>query len=127
MPDASRHCMIELWGCPASVLDDPAAVRLAMRAAVAVSRCVLLTECEHRFEPQGFTIVGLLAESHISIHTWPEHGYAAADVFSCGTRGEPEAACLELVRALGAQRHELRTVMRGVPGGLERPLTEQLR
>ncbi len=127
MPTAGRHCMVELWDCPAAVLDDPAAVRAAMLAAVFVSRCVLLSECAHRFEPCGVTIVGLLAESHISIHTWPEHAYAAADVFTCGTAGEPEAACLELVRALGAGRHELRTVTRGVPGGLARGAVERSR
>lgn len=125
MPSAGRHCMIELWGCPPEVLDDPAAVRVAMLAAIAASRCTLLSECSHRFAPQGVTIVGLLAESHISIHTWPEHGYAAADVFTCGTEGEPEAACLELVRALGAARHELRTVARGAPGGLARAVAER--
>lgn len=121
MPAAGRHCMIELWGCPAALLDDPARVRAAMLAAVAVSRCELLSECSHRFEPQGFTIVGLLAESHISVHTWPEHGYVAADVFTCGEGGEPEAACVELARVLEAVRYELRSVTRGVPGGLGSP------
>jgi S-adenosylmethionine decarboxylase len=125
MPTAGRHCMIELWGCPAALLDDPAAVREAMLAAVAASGCTLLWECAHRFSPQGVTIVGLLAESHISIHTWPEHGYAAADVFTCGERGEPEAACPVLVKMLGATRFELRTIERGRPGGLTHPITER--
>lgn len=125
MPTAGRHCMIELWGCPAGVLDDPTLVREAMLAAVAASRCTLLSECAHRFTPQGVTIVGLLAESHISIHTWPEHGYVAADVFTCGEQGEPEAACLALVRVLAATRHELRTIERGQPGGLERAIAER--
>lgn len=125
MPTAGRHCMIELWGCPPAALDDPAAVRSAMIAAIAASRCTLLSECSHRFAPQGVTIVGLLAESHISIHTWPEHGYAAADVFTCGDRGDPEAACLVLVDELRAARHELRTIARGVVGGLSHPLAER--
>ena len=47
----------------------------------------------HRFEPQGVTGLALLAESHISIHTWPESGYAAVDVFTCGDHTMPENAC----------------------------------
>ncbi len=125
MPTAGRHCMIELWGCPARAIDDPQTVREAMLAAIAASKSTLLSECAHRFAPQGVTIVGLLAESHISIHTWPEHGYVAADVFTCGEHGEPEAACLELARVLGATRHELRTIERGHPGGLAHAVAER--
>lgn len=112
--------MVELWGCEARVIDDPERVRAAMLDAVAASGCVLLDECAHRFSPQGVTIVGLLAESHISVHTWPEHGYVAGDVFTCGTAPDPEAACLALVAALGAARYELQTIARGAPGGLQR-------
>lgn len=114
--------MIELFGCPAELLDDLEHVRKAVHDAVVASRGTLLGECAHDFEPQGVTVVGLLAESHISVHTWPEHGYAAADVFTCGPTGEPEQASDSLARSLQAQRHELRTVERGFPGALERPL-----
>ena len=114
--------MIELFGCPAELLDDLEHVRRAMHAAVIASHGTLLGECAHDFEPQGVTVVGLLAESHISVHTWPEHGYAAADVFTCGKSGDPEEAGRTLARDLQATRHELRTVERGVPGALERPL-----
>ena len=107
--------MIELYGCPADVLDDLERVREAMRAAVVASKGTLLGEVVHDFEPQGVTVVGLLAESHISVHTWPEHGYAAADVFTCGTAGDPERACLSLAASLQAERHELRTIERGLP------------
>lgn len=114
--------MIELFGCPADLLDDLEHVRTAMRDAVVASRGTLLGECVHDFEPQGVTVVGLLAESHISVHTWPEHGYAAADVFTCGTAADPELAGRSLAASLKAERHELRTIERGLPGALERPL-----
>jgi S-adenosylmethionine decarboxylase proenzyme len=114
--------MIELWGCERLVIDDPARVRQAMLDAVAASGCTLLEECAHRFSPQGVTIVGLLAESHISVHTWPEHGYVAGDVFTCGDTTDARAACMALVESLGAARWELRTVARGAPGGLQRDL-----
>ncbi|MFO0632157.1 MAG: adenosylmethionine decarboxylase [Nannocystaceae bacterium] len=125
MPVAGRHSMIELHGCPRELLDDLEAVRAAMHAAVAVARGTLLGECNHRFSPHGVTVVGLLAESHISVHTWPEHGYAAADVFTCGEHGEPAAGCLQLAQSLRAQRWELRTVERGRPGALAHPLERE--
>ncbi|MBK6919791.1 MAG: adenosylmethionine decarboxylase [Deltaproteobacteria bacterium] len=123
MSIAGRHSMIELYGCPRALLDDLPRVRAAMLEAVTVSRGQLVGECSHRFSPHGVTMVGLLAESHISIHTWPEHGYAAADVFTCGEHGEPELACRRLAQLLAAERFELRTVDRGRPGGLEQPLS----
>jgi S-adenosylmethionine decarboxylase len=115
---AGVHSLLEMYGCPADVLDDLEAVRAAMHAGVEASRGTLLGECAHDFEPQGVTVVGLLAESHISIHTWPEHGYAAADVFTCGTAGSPEIACIVIAQRLGATHHEIKTISRGAPGSL---------
>ncbi len=116
MTPLGMHSMIELYGCPAEMLDDIAVVREAMRAAVAISRGTLLGECEHRFSPHGVTVVGLLAESHISVHTWPEHCYAAADVFTCGTGGDPEGACRSLATSLLAERFHIKTISRGQAG-----------
>jgi S-adenosylmethionine decarboxylase len=118
---AGIHSLLEMFGCPRELLDDLEHVRAAMHAAVDASRNTLLGECSHRFEPQGVTVVGLLAESHISIHTWPEHGYAAADVFTCGTAGAPELACQVIAQRLGATRHEIKTIARGLPGSLSDP------
>jgi S-adenosylmethionine decarboxylase len=70
----------------------------------------------HRFQPHGVTGLALLAESHISIHTWPESGYAAVDVFTCGDHTLPETACRVLVDEFGSQRHILRSFRRDTPG-----------
>jgi len=118
VPVVGVHSLLEMYGCPPELLDDLATVRAAMIAGVEASRGTLLGECGHDFEPQGVTVVGLLAESHISIHTWPEHGYAAADVFTCGTDGAPEEACRVIAERLGATRHELKTIARGIHGAL---------
>jgi S-adenosylmethionine decarboxylase len=72
----------------------------------------------HRFDPQGVTGLALLAESHISIHTWPESGYAAVDVFTCGDHTMPERACQVLQTALGASRHKLTSFRRETPLGV---------
>ena len=104
---------MEMYDCPADRLDDVACVLQALRTAAKHARSTLLSERHHRFEPQGVTAIALLAESHISIHTWPELGYAAADVFTCGAHTDPAAACQTLVQLLGAERHDLRKLSRG--------------
>ena len=70
------------------------------------------------FEPQGVTGLALLAESHISIHTWPESGYAAVDVFTCGDHTMPERACEVLAVELGASDHKLTSFRRETPAAI---------
>ncbi len=107
------HCILELYDCPPGLLDDPIYIRDALREAAREAESTLLGELHHVFEPQGVTALVLLAESHISIHTWPELGYAAVDVFTCGAHTKPEKACDFLVRKLQARRHQLRKLPRG--------------
>jgi S-adenosylmethionine decarboxylase len=66
----------------------------------------------HQFSPYGVTAIALLAESHISIHTWSEAGYAAIDVFTCGNVAKPEIACSYLIDALQAGNYYLQTIDR---------------
>jgi S-adenosylmethionine decarboxylase len=80
---------------------------------------VLQVNC-HRFAPQGVTAIALLAESHLAIHTWPEHGYAAVDVMSRGTTMRPHAAVDVLREALAATDVEVTVAARGTPPG-QRP------
>ena len=108
-----RHCLVELYECPRERLDDAELVLAGVREAARRARATLLEERVHRFEPHGVTAIALLAESHISVHTWPEHGYAAVDVFTCGTQTDPVAAGMHLVAVLCARRPELRLVERG--------------
>ncbi len=107
------HFILELFQCPAEKLDDPSSVDEALRNAARLARSTLLNQVSHRFEPQGVTSIGLLAESHISIHTWPEHGYVAADIFTCGETAQPEAACRFLVEFFEARSHSMRRIRRG--------------
>ena len=88
---------MELYDCPQRLLDDKTFVVDALRQAVSSSGAELINDISHRFHPHGVTALGLLAESHISIHTWPEHGYVAADIFTCGTRADPSKACEYLI------------------------------
>ena len=109
------HCILELYGCPAELLDDEQRLMPTLREAALRAGATLLKETMHRFEPQGITALLLLAESHLSIHTWPESGYAAVDVFTCGSHTQPEVACAFLVQACGATQHSLKVVTRRPP------------
>jgi S-adenosylmethionine decarboxylase proenzyme len=109
---ASRHVLGEYWGCDPSLLDDQAELdRLMNRAAEAAGATVVATAL-HRLEPQGVSGVVVLEESHFSIHTWPEVGYAAVDFFTCGNC-EPEAGHRLLREALRARRAEVMVLARG--------------
>lgn len=88
-----------------------------MEQASEQSLSTLLKLSSHQFYPQGVTALALLAESHLSIHAWPEHGYAAVDIFTCGEDARPHQACEYLVERFAARQHSLVVLPRGlVPG-----------
>ncbi|MGE4553346.1 MAG: adenosylmethionine decarboxylase [Desulfovibrionaceae bacterium] len=107
------HCILELVGCPVALLNDEAYVRRAAATAVHEAGCTLIGLQSHRFSPQGVTALALLAESHLSIHTWPEHGFAAVDMFTCGPAESVRTACAGLVRAFRATEHSAVILPRG--------------
>ena len=113
-----KHCILELYDCDPSKLDDEIFLRHTIKTAAQRAGATLLNLITHRFEPQGVTGLALLAESHISIHTWPENGYAAVDVFTCGDHTMPEKACEVLCEELEAGRHALRSFLRETPAAL---------
>ena len=118
-----KHCILELYQCRGDRLDDEAFLRSSITQAVQQAGATLLQLISHRFSPQGVTALALLAESHLSIHTWPESGYAAVDVFTCGDHTMPERACQRLIADLQAGDHRLRSFRRQTPealAGLER-------
>ncbi len=112
------HCILEVYDCPSELLDDVGAIVKILREAAEVARSTVLNEVSHEFAPQGVTAFVLLAESHISIHTWPEIGYAAIDAFTCGETAQPERACQYLIEALQAGDYSLQTIPRGVPAAV---------
>ena len=107
-----RHCLGEFYEADAAILNSESDIRIALEEAANRANAKLLNIVSHSFEPQGITAFALLAESHISIHTWPELGYATVDAFTCGTRTDPERAIDYLKEALGAKRAQLRTFNR---------------
>ncbi len=107
-----RHLLLDLSGIDAAALRDAAGIEGLLRAAAELAGATLLGAHFHRFgEGAGVTGVVILQESHISIHTWPEHGFAALDIFMCGAT-RPEDAARRVIEELKPSRHELRTLER---------------
>ena len=112
MEKMGTHLVVDAWQAPAELLNNPEKIREALIEAIAAGKATLIDLCIHQFSPQGVTATATLAESHIAIHTWPEHGYFAADLFFCGA-GKPEVAMKVLQTALQAQKVEMRQLERG--------------
>lgn len=112
MAKVGNHLVVDAWEAPANLLNDPERIRQALLAAIAAGEATLIDLCVHQFSPHGVTATATLAESHIAIHTWPEHGYFAADLFFCG-QGKPEQAMQVLQTSLQAKQVKVKEVERG--------------
>jgi S-adenosylmethionine decarboxylase len=109
---AGTHLIVDLWG--AQHLDDPDRIDLAFRKAIDACKATLLHIHLHRFLPSGgISGVAVLAESHISIHTWPERGYAAIDVFMCGV-ADPNQSIGVLREAFKPTHVQMSEIKRGM-------------
>lgn len=107
------HILLELRGCSPDCLNDLSFVRRSLiEAAIAVG-ATIVGESFHKFQPQGVTGILAIAESHLSIHTWPEYSYAAVDVFTCGESFDPRKAAELLVKRFDAKDHTLLEFQRG--------------
>ena len=82
----ANHQIVEFNDCEESKIDNSDFVRKIFLEAAELGSATVVSECFHEFSPYGITGVLVIAESHISIHTWPEHKYAAVDIFSCGNK-----------------------------------------
>ena len=111
----SKHLLLELYRCDSEKLNDESFLRCILNRAAKLAKATVLNLISNKFEPQGVTAIALLAESHISIHTWPESNYSAVDIFTCGRNMLPELASQYLIEALMAEEHSLRIIERNPP------------
>jgi len=109
-----RHLLLELKMCNKEVLDDLDFLKECLNEAAIQSGATVVGESFYHFSPQGVSGVVNIAESHIAVHTWPEYGYAAVDVFTCGNNVDPEKAARLIIERLGAQTHSLIELRRGI-------------
>jgi S-adenosylmethionine decarboxylase len=110
-----RHIVAELSHCSPEIIADLERVQSAMVQAALVAKAEIREVAFHRFQPHGVSGVVVIAESHLAIHTWPELGYAAIDVYTCGETSEPWAACRYLAEAFGSKSMNTTVVERGIP------------
>ena len=108
------HLLLELRQCNSHRLDDLEFVRETMIAAARFMDAQIIGESFHRFNPQGITGVLAIAESHLSIHTWPELDYAAADIFTCGLSQDPHAAARVIIERMESKDPSIQTIERGI-------------
>ena len=111
----SKHLLLELYRCDHEKLNDESFLRCILSRAAKLANATVLNLISNKFEPHGVTAIALLAESHISIHTWPESNYSAVDIFTCGQNMMPELASQYLIEALMAKEHSLRVIKLNPP------------
>ncbi len=114
MKQLGRHVLAEICGCDFDILNniemvEEIMVNAALEAGAEVRECVF-----HKFSPQGVSGVVVISESHLAIHTWPELGYAAVDIFTCGERVNPWDACNYLTDHFHAKRIMAKEMKRGI-------------
>ena len=123
LPELARplgeHVLLEAVAASADRLDDVEFVRDAVAEACRVADLTVVFLKAHRFAPQGVSVVAVLAESHLSVHTWPELGYAAIDAYTCGLKPGQEGRALKaathVAEQVQAEDYHVSTVARGIP------------
>ncbi|MBE7444807.1 MAG: adenosylmethionine decarboxylase [Planctomycetia bacterium] len=108
-----RHLILETWGCCKDIIDNVDVVTEILTKAAESIRATLVNVVCHRFSPYGVTGVAILAESHISVHTWPEYAYAAVDIFICDSTINPQDAASFITQAFHAKEFSLLELKRG--------------
>lgn len=109
-----RHWLIELQGCIPELLHEVQQVERIMRRAAAVAQAHIVSGHFHQFNPYGVSGVLVIQESHLTIHTWPEHGYAAVDIFTCSPDLLVPEAIVQLQQDFGAKKVEVQVMERGI-------------
>jgi len=109
-----RHLVAEYFGCDAALLDAPDDVARLLHDAAHAIGATVVSAAFHRYAPHGVSGTLLIAESHLSIHTWPEHGYAAVDIFTCGGL-DPRPGFTLLEARLASRASRYQEIVRGLP------------
>lgn len=113
--NVGKHLILDLYECSADLLDNYEYLEDMLRTAVRMSGATLLRITGHKFNPEGVTILALLAESHASIHTWPSQEYAAVDLYTCNPDGiSAQKAADFIVHKLHARDAERQEIQRKV-------------
>ncbi len=107
------HVILDLYECNPEILNDIDKIEQILTESAHISNATILDKHFRKFNPQGVTGVIVVSESHISIHTWPELGYAAVDVYTCGSHTLPVKASEYIIKALECKRPTITKIDRG--------------
>lgn len=107
-----KHLILDLYGCDPELLDDYEYLRTTLCQAVEQTEATIIDRVSHKFEPQGVTVLLLLAESHASIHTWPTEGYAAVDIYTCNAQNPVQNIVNHLVVKLKSTNYHMTSLDR---------------
>ncbi len=110
------HLLLELKSCNSRILNDIKKIEEILLFAAREAKATIIESRFHKFSPFGISGVVVIAESHLSIHTWPEYGYAAVDIFTCGETLKPLVAASILIEKMQSKNPSLMEVKRGVIG-----------
>lgn len=111
--DYGRHYLVDFQGCDPETLKFVGPTRAIFLRAAKEAKATVVGEEFHQFEPEGVSGVLLIAESHLSVHTWPEDGFAAVDIFTCGAEMDADVAIAVLTAAFRAERTVVKVHTRG--------------
>lgn len=114
MKSLGKHLIIELFQCDSTILNNPKTLEHHLLAAVKLSGATVIQPFFHQFSPHGVTGVVVVAESHFCLHTWPEYGYCALDIFTCGDSVNGNQALDYLKESLKAANASVMEIKRGV-------------
>ena len=117
MDTVGHHYIVEGSGCNPDVISHVERVEQVLVRAAEVADVQIWSISFHRFRPMGVSGVVVISESHLSVHTWPEVGYVALDIFTCGDRAKPEAAVQHALKEFGATNMHITEVTRGLEEG----------
>ena len=108
-----RQTMLELYGCKNEYLNDINFIKTALIKAAEIAKATIVQQYFHQFSPYGISGTVVITESHVNIHTWPEHDFAAIDFFTCNDEMEVEKACSYLQEVFEAVEHKVNSHDRG--------------
>jgi S-adenosylmethionine decarboxylase proenzyme len=108
-----KHILVELYECDQKLLNNHAKIQDLFVSSAKMAKATVVTSEFHQFNPYGVSGAVIIAESHLTIHTWPEYGYAAVDVFTCGEEVDPWVCVKEIVRVLKPKSHTALEMRRG--------------
>ena len=120
-----RHLIAEYADCAEGTLTDPEFLEKCMLEAVQKSGATIVRSVFHQYAPQGVSGVVVIAESHMSIHTWPEYNYAAVDFFTCGQTVDPYLAHEYLREMLGSTGANVSEIKRGIPSEMDEVISHK--